>query len=308
MAGPHLEPLDPKLDVVFRALFANPHNTDMLISLLNDILDLTGDDLIETVELLPSQGQQRSLDDKDIMLDLLVRDGRGRRYAVEMQMRNHRAFPERIVYYTARGFIEQLRISEPYDVLRPLVQIVFTDFVLFPAVLDWRERFRLRGDSSDQVFSDLLSIVLVQLPLLRARPSAGLTPAEQWGVFLKEGTRMRTQTADQPWMRPILRKALDELERLGADPDTRALYNARLDAVRVMATELRGSYQEGLDEGLEQGRELGLEQGIEQGIEQGAAEATRALARRLLADGDSVERVARITGLPLETVQALPQQ
>lgn len=119
---------------------------------------------------------------------------------------------------------------------------------------------------------------------------------------------MRTQTADQPWMRPILRKALDELERLGADPDTRALYNARLDAVRVMATELRGSYQEGLDEGLEQGRELGLEQGIEQGIEQGAAEATRALARRLLADGDSVERVARITGLPLETVQALPQQ
>lgn len=60
--------------------------------------------------------------------------------------------------------------------------------------------------------------------------------------------------------------------------------------------------QAGFEEGLEQGREEGREQGREEGAYQNKLET----ARRFLACGDSPEKVARCTGLPLETVCQLP--
>ena len=46
-------PLDPKVDVVFKALFGQPGNMDLAADLLNGLLDLAPSERIVTVELLP---------------------------------------------------------------------------------------------------------------------------------------------------------------------------------------------------------------------------------------------------------------
>jgi predicted transposase/invertase (TIGR01784 family) len=94
---------------------------------------------------------------------------------------------------------------------------------------------------------------------------------------------------DKAWVAPELRKAIEELERLEGDERMREEYEARLDQVRVMATRLQDSF----------------EQGIEVGDEQGAERTKREIALRLLQDGESMERVSRLTGLGLGELQRL---
>ena len=61
----------------------------------------------------------------------------------------------------------------------------------------------------------------------------------------------------------------------------------------------------GIEQGLKQGIEQGLKRGIEQGIEQGAYQNKLETAKAFLAYGDSPEKVAICTNLPLDVVQNL---
>ena len=59
---------------------------------------------------------------------------------------------------------------------------------------------------------------------------------------------MGTDILSAPWATPALRKAVEELRRLEGNEQMRDLYKARLDQVRVLATELESSFEEGRDE------------------------------------------------------------
>ncbi len=56
---------------------------------------------------------------------------------------------------------------------------------------------------------------------------------------------------------------------------------------------------------IEKGRMDGIEQGIEQGIGQGKAQATLEFVHRLRDHGLAPEEIARLTGLPLDQVEAM---
>ena len=58
-------------------------------------------------------------------------------------------------------------------------------------------------------------------------------------------------------------------------------------------------------QGKEQGFETGLQQGIEQGLQHGAHQTKLETAKMLLSYGDSPEKVAICTNLPLDVVQNL---
>ena len=86
-----------------------------------------------------------------------------------------------------------------------------------------------------------------------------------------------------------------------------------------IAVQREEAYEDGLSKGLQQGRSQGISQGIKQGItqgisqgisqgiKQGAYEKAIETARMLLSFGDSIEKIATITGLSLETLQQLSE-
>ena len=59
------------------------------------------------------------------------------------------------------------------------------------------------------------------------------------------------------------------------------------------------------EEAYEDGLSKGISQGISQGIKQGAYEKAVETAKMLLSFGDSIEKIATITGLSLETIKQL---
>ena len=48
--------------------------------------------------------------------------------------------------------------------------------------------------------------------------------------------------------------------------------------------------------------------GLEEGISQGALQTKLETARNMLAYGDSIEKIAKITNIPLETVEQLAKE
>ncbi len=75
-----------------------------------------------------------------------------------------------------------------------------------------------------------------------------------------------------------------------------------------MADARYDGYEEGFAEGREAGLQVGLQQGLEQGLERGAYETKLETAKMFLSYGDSPEKVAICTNLPLELVQELVQK
>ena len=65
------------------------------------------------------------------------------------------------------------------------------------------------------------------------------------------------------------------------------------------------AYEEGFDKGREDGLQVGLQQGLQRGIEQGAYQKALETAKMFLSYGDSPEKVAICTKLPLDVVQGL---
>ena len=63
--------------------------------------------------------------------------------------------------------------------------------------------------------------------------------------------------------------------------------------------------RDGYEEGLFTGREEGISIGLEQGVERGAYQKALETAKLLLNYGDSPEKVAICTNLPLDVVQGL---
>ena len=59
------------------------------------------------------------------------------------------------------------------------------------------------------------------------------------------------------------------------------------------------------EEAYEDGLSKGISQGISQGMKQGAYQEKLETARLLLSFGDSIEKIATITGLSGETIQQL---
>jgi predicted transposase/invertase (TIGR01784 family) len=85
------------------------------------------------------------------------------------------------------------------------------------------------------------------------------------------------------------------------------IFQSRKEDRQTLEEEIMGKqkvmtlYERALEEGIEQGIELGIEKGIEQGVERGRLEGEfrKALetALKMREDGDSIEKILRITGL-----------
>ena len=75
-----------------------------------------------------------------------------------------------------------------------------------------------------------------------------------------------------------------------------------------IAVKQEEAYAIGMIKGHEAGLQVGLQQGIEQGLERGAYEKALETAKLLLTYGDSPEKVAICTSLPLDVIQSLMQE
>lgn len=96
--------IDPTVDYVFKRLFADPANRDLLIHLLNAVLRLVSP--IVEVKVLNPFNEKDFTDGKLTVLDIKARCSDGRWYNIEMQREIDLSLRSRLAYYCASLFAD----------------------------------------------------------------------------------------------------------------------------------------------------------------------------------------------------------
>jgi predicted transposase/invertase (TIGR01784 family) len=279
MTSPALLP--PSSDIVFKMLFGDARNSDILIAFLKAILPLPEDEFQEVTLMNPFLANEYP-DEKVSILDVKAKTASGRRIDIEIQVRNHSALKERIVLYAARMLTEQSSEGASYRNLRPVVCIVITDFQLIDNK-DYHNRYRLHDPRTQSEFSGLMEINVLELPKLPETIPGKDEKLWTWLEFLKSRSNEEMNMLAE--RNPDIKKAVVKLAELSADEKARMIHEARVKAAMdAEAVEYDAR---------------------EAGVKEGLGKASRSIAHKMLQRGRSVEEIVEDTGLSLSEILIL---
>ena len=272
--------LSPLVDFLFKRLFGDEKNTDLLVHFLNAVFDESGGPVITSVEILNPYLDKDALSDKMSILDIKARTQDHALVNVEIQIRNERNIRERTLYYWAKLYEEQLTEGTFYRDLNRTITVNLLNFVDV-ANERYHNVYRIREDIDGSLLTDRLEIHLLELPKLQKQVIPVDRRLVRWLSFLSARTRERMEELVRG--DAVMEKAMTTLEFLSQDRQTRMLYEER---------------QKGLHDYVS---------AIEDATEKGKLEGKLEMARSLLAKGLGIEMIEEASGLAREQIEALRQ-
>ena len=241
--------IDPTVDYAFKRVFGRQENEESLCSLLNAVLRRPVGERIESVVILNPFLPLEAFDDKLSVLDIKARDESGRMFNIEMQIRLHHALRERVLFYWAKLYTEQLTEGDDYAELRPTISVLVVDDILFPELAGPHHRFRLCEESRGILFSDQIELHVLELPKFD-KPLPDLTDdLDKWLFFLRHAATLDinhwpVELAKSPWQR-----AGKELTMLAQTEIEREKYEARRKGQLDYTSDMRAERRIGRAEG-----------------------------------------------------------
>jgi len=248
--------LDPRIDVVFKLLLVRNEE------LLTDMLECTLGRPVGKPTILDPTIPGERVRDKRSILDLRVSLPGGSRVDLEMQARRTPALESRFLCYAARDYGDQLRRGEGYERLTPTTSILWMVEPLFSTIGTLHTVFDIRDPLTNTVFSDHLSIHLLQLSnvspqlwLPHVQVNDYATQVERWARFLSApGDAELDRLASENHVMSLATQALDHLS---LDPEAQRIASERAAEGWFYRMTLAASRAEGRDEGRAEGEAKG---------------------------------------------------
>jgi len=264
--------LSPKSNFIFKQIFGDQRNADILGGFLQAVLDLPAGEYDHLTIVDPHLTPGRE-SDKLSILDVKLHTKSGNVIDVEIQLTNHPNLRERIVFYLARMVAGQISEGERYSSLKRSVCILIADFRVIADSERYHNRYRLCDPDTGSCFTNLIEVNVLEIPKLPYEEDN--TALWDWMRFLEP--RGKEDYAMLSERNPHIGRAVAVLKELSEDERTRLLAE---------------SYQKARwDEELR----------IEAALREGKFEIARNALRRGIPAGDVME----ITGLKREEIEAL---
>lgn len=215
----------------------------------------------------------------------------------------HKNLKGKSIYYLC-----DLHSSQPskgvrrYDKLAQTYQVTFCSYTVFPNRKEYVNSFSLRHDLDNEQLSDAIHVVYVELSKLdeiMEKSVNDMTDLEKWSVFF--------QYASVPTYRETVNKIIESKEVLqmagnllmsiSQDERERAVFRSR----RMYQSDRESDIATAEDRGRREGK---LE-GKAAGKAEGELAKALAIAKNMIADGESTEKISRYTNLSLEVIEGL---
>ena len=302
-----------RFDWAIKRLLRQKANFDVLEGFLTVFI---GEE-VKIVEILESEGNQQTPDDKFNRVDIKARNSKGEIILVEVQNTSELYYLERILYGVAKAITEHIHLGDTYKEVKKVysISILYFDIGKGADYLYVGQNKFIGVHTTDQlVITAKEKGVLVQKSPAEIFPEyilvrvnefdkVAVTPLEEWVAYLKSGVIKENTTA------PGLQEARKKLQYYSMTDAERYAYDEHLNAVMIQNDVLGNAREEGLAEGraegLTQGRAEGLTQGLTQGRAEGRAEAKKDIVKSMLSNGLSVEQAAKYSGLTVEEVESI---
>lgn len=272
-----MDTLSPKLDLLFKRIFAVEDNKLCLIDLLNALFENTNTPLISDLSVINPHIDPDQVGDKAAILDIKAITDRGQRINIEMQMHNHRDMIPRSLFYWSSLFSKQLKEGESYRKLQPTYAVNFLNYKQFEDQYPLNH-FLLTDQKNGHILTSLMGLYFIELPKYRSDQHLNEHLID-WLTFLEtEDNTVREKLAEK---NPAIKKAEETLKYISQDEKERWLYADRYKAIRDYESDMQGSFEDG------------------------QIKEKHNTAKALLAAGQSIQFTAEITGLAIETIQQI---
>ena len=271
---------------------------------------------VEIVEVLESESNQQTLDDKFNRVDMMVKADDGELFIVEVQLTRDLYFMQRILYGTSKAITEHIRLGESYKNVKKVYSINILYFDLgtgkdflyhgtttFKGVFqkDVLEVNKREKEYFDKEMAAVGKNIFPEYYLIRVNQfnEVAKTPIEEWLDFLKNGKIKENTTT------PGLKEAEEKLRITTMSEKERKEYFAHVDAIMSQNDTIETYKKEGRDEGeaigLAKGEAIGLEKGRAEGAQAKAVE----MAKILKQNGVDTQTISTASGLSTEEVERL---
>ena len=278
-----MELLKPTNDYVFKRIFGQKKNSDILKDLLQAILPNWN---IKNVE--PRQEVQLETDfitDKVCRLDILAILDDGTKVDIEMQMRNYNDIEARSLFYTTREYHQSLENGQDYIEIPKSIGIWISNFNVFNDEGPFHEIVRLRRDYENQIFTDKIEMHYLQLPKFKQKCKRISNKLEEWLTFISFENMEELKMIENE----KVKKAEEELEYLSGDEAERRIAYLRETAEIDRKFAMTAARDQGRVEGRSEGK-------IEEKIE---------TAKKMLAEEMDINLIIKITGLTKDEIEKL---
>ncbi|MDR2900543.1 MAG: Rpn family recombination-promoting nuclease/putative transposase [Treponema sp.] len=289
------EILPVKNDLIFRMFFADERNKEHLINLLKAVLRIPEEEYDE-IEIADPHLLPEYIDDKYSIIDVKLYTKSKKIIHIEIQLQVTASLKKRILFYTSKLITEQIGSGRNYNEIQNVISIIITDKTLIHDSKNYRHRFTFHDREAKIEFSDLIEINTIELDKLP--DAADGSPLYDWAKFIDAQTEEELSMLEE--RNPQVKEAVVKLRRLSADEQARWEYETK-EKIR-MDKEMFESWAR--EKGLEEGRQEGRQKGRQEGAQMEKFE----IAKNLLREGDSIEKISRMTGLTQKEVENLREQ
>ena len=258
-------------------------------------------DPMTIVEILESEANQDTADDKFNRVDIKAKNAKGDIIIVEVQLTRELYYLERILYGVSKAITEHIKLGSRYDQVKKVysINILYFDLgrgkdYLYHGTTNFigvhtGDTLEVNTREDDIVRMRTPASIFPEYYLIRVNQfnDVAKTPIEEWMDYLKN-EHIREDTTV-----PGLQEAREKLAYLRMTPEDRAIYDRHVENMMYQNEALGTARTEGWDEGRKEG------------WKEGKNEANRENARRMKADGMPAELIAKYTGLTVEDINSL---
>lgn len=282
--------VDVKNDVAFHKIFGDEKKTVILISFLNAIMHLEGEDRVESITISNPYQAPILPNFKASIIDVRAKDFKGKTFIVEMQVADILGMDKRLLYYTSKEYSQQILSGDRYTELNPVVFIGIFDFYFTQGAEYLSHHAICNVVTNERVIKDM-DFYFIELPKF-SKPANELdNVTDKWIYFIKEAENLNLipdNIGDEG-----LNAAYQFANKNTWTKDELDVY----DYAAMREQDGRGRLELAIKKASEEGKEIGLEKG-----EKNKALATAAIMKL---DGEPIDKIIKYTGLNKGEIESL---
>ena len=279
--------ISPRVDIAFKKIFGVEENKDLLISLINSIV--SNEDQVSDIILLNPYNAQNFSREKLSILDIKAQGLDGKRFNIEIQISDEADYDKRALYYWAKLYTEQLEVAEDYSTLSKAIGIHILNFISIPEVDKYHNVFHITEKDTGELYFKDLELHTIELKKFTKDSSEQLSDVvakvksslDMWMAFLTRHDLLQPENLPQNLNDTNIKKALTVLDVMNFNPLERDAYEDHLKWLRIEANTLKKAEARGEEKTITK------------------------IAKAMLQDGDSIEKITKITGLSSEQIDKL---
>ena len=289
----------PTNDVIFKYLFGREQNKKLLEGLIKAFLDLE----VEIREVQEESTMPSSyIGGKEFRLDILAKTKEGMMIDIEVQNKDYKEMPKRMVLYPSRIESNELKRGEEYgEVKRVISMWIFKEYFdltkedeEYITTWNWREK------SSQKVLTDEQEIDIVELGKIKKYMEEGkISPKSNIGMWTRFLLNPGEIGEEDMKENETISTAKQEYEKsMKSEPllDDAFYFALKRWEDAAIKKEMR-------ETGLAEGRAEGRAQGIIEGRAEGERKKQIEMAKKMLAKGKPLDEIMEFTELTKEEIE-----